>query len=159
MTTTGEKTNSCPGIWKSLLRLMQRPPDRVRRGWSGAHTRHLRIDRPNHALGDGYHVHSNGPVFYILGRRRRLVQPQGAVLAGVHHDGRAVLPGRRAGGLRPLRNARDLQYRPGQPVHQLAFTECSKTMASPSDGWQGSWKDNVFVRMVVAERQSTKRSI
>ena len=59
-------------IYPYLLRSMAvEPPDRV---------------------GDGHHLHRDGARLRLSRRRRRLVQPPSAVVAGVGHDGSRVLP-------------------------------------------------------------------
>src|SRR5215211_3694064 len=69
----------------------------------------------------GHHLPADAPRPPLPGRGDGLGDAQGAVLAGVEHPRRGVLPrspGRGAGTVRP---PRDLQYRPGQPVHLAAL--------------------------------------
>ena len=76
----------------------------------------------------------------------RLGKPQSPRLAAVEHHGRRVLLGSAGGGDRSLWQARHLQHRSGQPVHQLAFTNTLKDagIRISMDG-RGRWMDNVFI--------------
>ena len=47
--------------------------------------------------------------------------------------------------LRLVRQARGLQHRPGQPVHELGLHRRGETRASNVDGRKGRWMDNVFI--------------
>ena len=61
-------------------------------------------------------------------RDRRLGEPASPVAPGVEQHGRLVLRGGARGSIRLVRAARDLQFRPGQPVHGLGV---SPTRGSP----------------------------
>ena len=57
--------------------------------------RGLAIERANQVWAHGHHVHPDGARLRVPGRRHRLVQPQGAGLARVEHDGRPTSASRR----------------------------------------------------------------
>jgi len=92
--------------------------------------RGLDVVRPNQVWAmDITYIHSNGARLRLSGGRVGLVQPAGALLARLDHNGGRFLLGRSGGGACPARRAVDLQHRPGEPVHQrrfhrLALEEC-----------------------------------
>jgi putative transposase len=49
--------------------------------------RGLAVTRANQSVGHGHHVHTYGAGLRVPGRSGGLAQPQGAGLAGIHHDG------------------------------------------------------------------------
>jgi putative transposase len=79
--------------------------------------------------------------------RHRLVQPQGAELADIHHHECGVLHRGCRGGARPLWQARHLQYRQGSQFTSVAFTglPLKHEIKISMDG-KGAWRDNVFVK-------------
>ncbi len=69
-------------------------------------------------VGNGHHLHPDGPRLCLSGCGGGLVQPAGPGLAAIDHSGSRVLPGRGRGGAGQIRATEDLQYRSGQSVHQ-----------------------------------------
>ena len=69
-------------------------------------------------LGERHHLHPDGVRLGLSVRRSSTGPAASAVAPGVDQHGRRVLRGGARGGLRQVRQARDLQLRPGQPVHQ-----------------------------------------
>ena len=68
-------------------------------------------------VGDGHHLHPDGARLRLSRRGARLVQPPRAGVAAVDHDGGGVLRRDAGGRLGALRQAGDLQHRPGLAVH------------------------------------------
>ena len=88
-------------------------------------------DRPGQpGLGDRHHLHPDGLRLGLSVRDRRLGQPASARAPGVDQHGHLVLPGGARGGVGQVRAARDLQLRPGQPVHGRGVHQ----------GAQGPWR-------------------
>ncbi len=79
--------------------------------------RGLAVERPNQvwAMDITYIPMARGFVYLAA---VGLVQPTGPGLAAVDHHGGRVLPRRGRRGVDQVRPTEDLQYRPGQPVHQ-----------------------------------------
>ena len=66
----------------------------------------------------GRDVHSAGARLSLPGRGHGLGEPEGLSLEAVKHARLQLLCRSLARGARPLRVPRDLQYRPGQPIHE-----------------------------------------
>ena len=66
-----------------------------------------------------HHLHPGAARLPLPGGDHGLGEPPRPGLAAVEHAGRGLLYRRAGGGPGGLRHARDLQHRPGQPVHQL----------------------------------------
>ena len=97
--------------------------------------RGLAIERANQVVGDGHHVHPDGARLRVPGRDHRLAQPQGAGLGRVDLDGGGLLRARARAGARALRQARDLQHRPGQPVHQPGVHRAAEDRRASPSAW------------------------
>src|SRR5438105_10558822 len=69
----------------------------------------------------GCYLYPDGQGLSLSGGRHGLGQPRGAGVATVEHAWRRFLCRGARGGALPIRPARDLQYRPGQSVHQRGF--------------------------------------
>src|SRR6202049_4644927 len=111
------------------------------------------IDRTGQSgLVFGRHLHPNGQGLPLSGGRHGLGEPCGAGVAVVEHPRRRVLCRGARGSTRALRPARDLQYRPGQPVHQRRL---HRHLEAPRDndqhGWQGALHGQHLRRATVAE--------
>ena len=63
--------------------------------------------------GSGHNLHPDRPGLSLFGRDHGLVEPSGAGLAAVEQHGRRVLRLGAGGGVGPVRQAGDLQHRPG----------------------------------------------
>ena len=99
-------------------------------------------------LGTGHHVHPDGPRLRLPVRDRSTVASR-KVLAhrvSITHGGLVLRRGAR-GGVRAVRQARDLQHRPGQPVHGRGVHRRAywhEAWPISMDG-EGAWRDNIFV--------------
>jgi hypothetical protein len=82
--------------------------------------RNLTIDRPNQVWAADITYIPIGRGF-LYRRDHRLGVARGAGVAAVQHHGWCVLRGGTPGGVGASWQARHLQYRPGQPVHQPGF--------------------------------------
>ncbi len=72
-----------------------------------------------------HHLHPDAAGLPVSGGDHGLAQPPGAVVAAVQHHGCDVLHGGTGGGVGPAWQARDLQHRPGKPIHQpVVHPEC-----------------------------------
>ena len=80
--------------------------------------RDLAIMRPNQVWCSDVIVHSAGARLSLPGRGHGLGEPEGLSLEAVKHARLQLLCRSLARGARPLRVPRDLQYRPGQPIHE-----------------------------------------
>jgi putative transposase len=81
--------------------------------------RHLTIERPNQAwCADVTYIPMRRGFLYLVAIMDWVSRK---VLAAVQHHGCGLLRCRSGGGHRPLWEARYLQHRPGQPVHQLCL--------------------------------------
>ena len=65
-----------------------------------------------------HHLHPDATRIPVSGGNHGLGDAYGAVLAPVEHAGQRLLYGGPGGGSGPVRQAEDLQYRPGVPIHQ-----------------------------------------
>ena len=68
-------------------------------------------------VGDGPDLYSDGAGLCLSLRRRRLVQPEGSLVAAIDHDGSRFLHRSGGGGTCPSWQTQHLQYRPGIAVH------------------------------------------
>jgi putative transposase len=78
--------------------------------------RDVTIERANHVWGR-HHLHPDRARLSLSCGDHRLGVARGARVASVEHDGRLVLSGGARGGLGEVRQAGDLQHRPGLAVH------------------------------------------
>ena len=104
-------------------------------------------DRPAEpGLGGRHHLHPDRARLSLPGGDHRLGEPGGSGLAAVEHDGRLVLRRGARGGAGALRQAGDLQHRPGLQFTSAAFTGAlaAPAIAISMDG-RGRWMDNVFI--------------
>ena len=74
-----------------------------------------KLDRPH--VGDGHYLHRDGARLRLSRRGARLVQPPRPGVAAVDYDGGGVLHRDAGGRLGALRQAGDIQHRPGLAVH------------------------------------------
>ena len=109
--------------------------------------RGLTIERANQvwAMDITYIPMARGFVYLAAvwtGHSRRVL----AHRVSITHGGRLLRRGAR-GSARQVRQARDLQHRPRQPVHQRrrSPTRCKSTRIAISMDGRGRWRDNVFV--------------
>jgi hypothetical protein len=101
-----------------------------------------------------HHVHSDEAGLFVSGGDHGLAQPPGAVVAPVQHHGCGVLHASIGGGVGPACQARNLQHRPGQPIHQPVVYSGADGRGHPDQhGWPRSLDGQCFHRaaMAVAE--------
>ena len=80
--------------------------------------RDVTIERPNHVWAADITYIPIGAGLPLPGGGHRLGEPGGPGMAAVEHDGHVVLRRGARGGAGALRQAGDLQHRPGRAVHQ-----------------------------------------
>jgi hypothetical protein len=105
--------------------------------------RNLTIDRPNQLWSaDITYVPIGRGFLYLVAvialrqAQGEVGEPGGAGLAVLQYDGRVVLRLGARGGVGALRQAGDLQHRPGQPVHQRRLHRHTRRCRHPHlDGW------------------------
>ena len=86
----------------------------------------------------GRDVHFADARLSLSGRGHGLGKPEGLVLAAVEHARVELLCRGIGRGARPLRSARDLQYRPGKPIHEPGLHRRPQGRRYPHrDGRQG----------------------
>ena len=95
-------------------------------------------------MGGGHHLPAHGPGIPLPGGNHGLAQPVRSGLAIVQHSGGRLLCRGLDRGSR-LGNARDVQHRPGKPVHQPGFTQKLQehSVRISMDG-RGRYQDNIF---------------
>jgi len=131
------------------IKALYRKPN-TRRKADGAHIypyllRELTIDRPNPvwAADIPYIPMRQGFVYRVV--VIDWSSKESPVVAAVQHADHGLLPGRRPGGDPSLRHARDLQHRPGQPVHQHRFHRPAEGARHPHPhGRQGLLASTTF---------------
>ena len=101
-----------------------------------------------------YHLHPGAARLPLPGGDHGLGEPVRPGLAAVEHAGRELLHRRARRGPDPAWRAGDLQYRPGQPVHQLCLHRTLASIRHPGlDGWQGPVHGQHLHRAAVALAQ------
>jgi hypothetical protein len=104
-------------------------------------------------------THPDRPQLPLRRGDHGLGEPGGAVLAAVEHDGQRVLRGGARGGARALRQARDLQDRPRQRVHECGLHRHVHPRPACASRWTAAagGMDDVFIRAAMALTQTRGR--
>src|SRR6266481_8350554 len=85
----------------------------------------------------GHHLYPDGQGFPVSGRDHGLAQSCGSGLAAVEHARRRLLRRGLGGGAGRVRQARDLQHRPGVPIHRHRFYRRARALRyHDQHGWQ-----------------------
>jgi len=121
--------------------------------------RDLAIDRPNQVwAADITYVPIGRGFLYLVAvialrqAQGEVGKPGGAGLAAVEHHGRVVLRVGARGGVGALRQARDLQHRPGRPVRQRRLHRHARRCRHPHlDGWARPVDGQCLHRATVAQ--------
>ncbi|PPQ13705.1 hypothetical protein CV770_41195 [Bradyrhizobium sp. AC87j1] len=113
-------------------------------------------DRPAEpGVGGRHYLSARRPRLSLSRRHHRLGEPCGSGVAPVEHDGRLVLRGGPGRGASEVRHAGDLQYRPGQPVHQRGLhRRAGGRKDQDLHGWPRSLDGQRLHRAAVAVAQA-----
>ena len=122
--------------------------------------RGLTIERGEPCLVRRHHLHPGAARLSLPGGDHGLGQPACAGLASVEHPGCGLLHRRARRGAGPPWHARDLQYRPGQPVHRLRLHRALAGGRHPDlDGRQGAGAWTTSSLSGCGARSNTRPSI